>query len=141
MVKDKVDHLVLFDNKYLTIKFYPECSLFVLDWKPETRHMTLEEFDNMVAGIPSLLKQYRPRRFFNNLANFNFVVDLDKTQKPRQVLNLLENMPEFEKEAYILPVKNLDAHMSIRILLEKIKPQYVYEIFINEDDAMEWLIS
>ncbi len=140
MVKT-VSYNILLDNKFLVVKFFSEYSLLELDWKNTTAQMTLDEFNQTVSQIPSLLKELKPRRFFNNLSDFEFVVSIEAHEKPGEVLSILENMPEFEKEAYVLPKKNLEAHMAIHFLLDTIKPKFVYDIFLEENDAFEWLKS
>ena len=141
LMVETVSYKILFENKFLVVKFFPEFSLLMLDWKSATANMGLDEFNQTVSQLPPLLKELKPRRFFNNLSDFEFVVSMDAHDKPRQVLSILENMPEFEKEAYVLPKKNLEAHMAIHVLLDTIKPKYVYDIFIDENDAFEWLKS
>ncbi len=69
----------------MCVKFYPEYSLLCLEWKEGTKRMKLEEFEKNVAKVLEFLKMYRVKRFFNNMSNFNFVVDVSKNNMPNNI--------------------------------------------------------
>ena len=115
--------------------------MIILEWKNETENMSLADFNKTISYVKGFIVRLQPKRFFNNLSNFNFVVDTELTSSPKEVFSLLASIKGFGKQAMILPKKNVYAHMAIFKLLDKLKPSFVYDIFINEDDALEWLKS
>jgi len=131
----------LFENKYLKLVYLIDYSLIILEWKNETENMSLADFNKTISYVKGFIVRLQPKRFFNNLSNFNFVVDTELTSSPKEVFSLLASIKGFGKQAMILPKKNVYAHMAIFKLLDKLKPSFVYDIFINEDDALEWLKS
>ncbi len=137
---DKNSYQVIFGNKYLIIKYFPSPSLLMLHWANTSDNMTTKDFEDSISVVPNIIKKYSPKRFFNNMKNFRFPLDTHKTNMPMKILSMIEEMPEFDKQAYVLPTK-IDCFMAIRNLIDQLKPQFTYNIFINEEDALEWLLS